>query len=870
MTTAFSAAPMPGLGGASAHLSLNSGTSRPLRWAQSGLKEPRPEALQHDLSRSRVTTPRPDTQPLQCRTPSLFAQDASLVLIGLPGSGVSSLAVITSKALRWKTIDASQDFWKRTGYSRAEYRKSYGLSHYYTKEKEVLQELLGEYSRNTVIAYGPISTGSEAGVVQVLQDFAREHPVVFVLRDAAALAKYLGTTSSQVKRLKAATCGIYRRCSSIDFYNYSQEPVPHAASACSSRSPSPNLGTPYLTLKDLEQDFLRLLDHVYDNKIMLSNIVSSFPLSSIPLSRREYTRALVLPLSRLEAQDVKIEDVEAGVDAIELVVDYGNTDAQPIAEYLDNIGRQYARLRRSTILPVVYNVIFSPAIDVHRMSHMKSLETYLELVYHGLRLCSDYVTINLDNPDCHITPVMTTRGSTLVIGTQDTSSLGGWDSEAPARTCLRALRLGCAAVRLSQPKVFTSDNILATTFANRMLKSPDVGSRIAVGAYNTGSLGRMSQCFNNFLTPVTHEDLRGRQSNLYGRDMITANEAQKALHAVFSIDSLHFSVIGRHVSHSLSPAMHNAAYKAIGLPHLYETCEIASFSEILPIIKHADFGGAAIALPYKVEIMGVEGLVTDEHAKAIGAVNTIVPLRREGENEQPTILYNRAGKVHGLRGINTDWIGIKNTVSSGLSPANAVSSATVALVIGAGGMARAAIYACINLGVRTIFMWNRTYEKAQWVVEHFRTRDLLRHHDDRDGDSRAALHILEDITQEWPAQIAPPPTMIVAAVAASSSDGRLLHHPSITIPQSWLASPTGGVLLDLAYRPVITDLLQQVRKPEFALRGWVTRDMLHMLPEQGYAQFEVATGRRAPRKVMRDAMMKAYRSLWVVEKAPDV
>jgi len=616
-------------------------------------------------------------------------------------------------------------------------------------------------------------------------------------------------------------------------------------------------------LKDLEQDFLRLLDHVYDNKTMLSNIVSSFPLSSIPLSRREYTKALVLPLSRLEVDDVEIEDVEAGVDAIELVVDYGNTDARPLTEYLDTISRQYAQIRRSTILPVLYNVVLSPGDYVPRLSRMSLLETYLELVYYGLRLCSDYVTINLDIPDGHIASVITASGSTSVIGTQNTSASDGWDGEAPIHTCQRALRLGCDGVRLSQPAKAPSDNILATTFANRMLKSPGVGSQIAVGAYNTGPLGRMSQCFNNFLTPVTHEKLRGRHSDSHGRDMITANEAHRALHAVFVIDRLHFSVIGRHVSHSLSPAMHNAAYEALGLPHMYATREVLSFSEILPMIEQPDFGGAAVALPYKVEIMGLEGLVTDEHARAIGAVNTIIPLRREGTEEQPTTLYNRAGKVHGWRGMNTDWIGIKNTVSSGLSPANAVSSTTVALVIGAGGMARAAIYACMKLGVRTIFMWNRTYEKAQWVVEHFRAQGLLGHDNDCDGDSRAVLHILEDIAQEWPAQLAPAPTMIVAAVAASSSDGRLLHHPSITIPQSWLASPTGGVLLDLAYRPVVTDLLQQVRKPEFARRGWVTRDMLHMLPEQGYAQFEAATGRRAPRKVMRDAMMKAYQSLWV-------
>jgi len=99
-------------------------------------------------------------------------------------------------------------------------------------------------------------------------------------------------------------------------------------------------------------------------------------------------------------------------------------------------------------------------------------------------------------------------------------------------------------------------------------------------------------------------------------------------------------------------------------------------------------------------------------------------------------------------------------------------------------------------------------------------------------------------------------------MAASGPNGIFIAPPNITLPPSWLASSTGGVLLELAYRPVVTPLLQQARRPEFAARGWLTKDMLDMLPEQAFAQFEVFTGKRAPRKVMRQALSDDFRQRW--------
>jgi pentafunctional AROM polypeptide len=288
-----------------------------------------------------------------------------------------------------------------------------------------------------------------------------------------------------------------------------------------------------------------------------------------------------------------------------------------------------------------------------------------------------------------------------------------------------------------------------------------------------------------------------------------------------------FYIFGKPVAKSPSPTLHNAAFNRLGLPHTYGRLETDIIdADVRSTLGLADFGGASVTIPLKRDIIAQLDVLTPE-AEAIGAVNTVIP--------STNALRHRI-----LLGDNTDWIGIREVVRARLPPfLNKIESC---LIIGAGGTARAAIYALHALGATRIYLFNRTRQSAEELVHAI---------------PGAHVELLD--TLDLTSLQGPPPSVIISTVPASATTTEKGVADALFLPSS-LFSADAGVVVDMAYRPAETPLLRLAKSAAPEGREWHTVTGIEVLLEQGYKQFELWTGRRCPRGVVAKTVLEAHQA----------
>jgi shikimate dehydrogenase len=255
-------------------------------------------------------------------------------------------------------------------------------------------------------------------------------------------------------------------------------------------------------------------------------------------------------------------------------------------------------------------------------------------------------------------------------------------------------------------------------------------------------------------------------------------------------------VAGWPVAHSRSPAMHNAALRAVGLGewrYLRLPLPPARFAETVRALPAAGFRGINVTIPHKEAALALAGAATGV-AAAVGAANTLT--------------FLEDGTVHAD---NTDVAGLLAALPR--DPAGAT-----ALVLGAGGAARAAVYALGAAGA-DVTVWNRTRERAERLVAELGGRVV---------DAPEGAQLVVNCT----------------SVGLRNDD-----LPFKSLPLRADDVGVGTDVVDMVYRPGGTGLLAEAKR-----RGAVVVDGLEILVAQGAASFERWTDRTAPRDVMRTAV----------------
>jgi shikimate dehydrogenase len=271
-----------------------------------------------------------------------------------------------------------------------------------------------------------------------------------------------------------------------------------------------------------------------------------------------------------------------------------------------------------------------------------------------------------------------------------------------------------------------------------------------------------------------------------------------------------FAVIGNPVKHSLSPAMMNGVFKSLNIPAVYLAFQVDAFEEDMQTLHRMGIRGLSVTLPHK-EAAFRAAVAVDDTADAIGAVNT---LRRSDS---------------GWEGRNTDWLGANRALRE-VTPLTGKH----ALVLGAGGVARAVVYGLEREGV-AVTVSNRTIKRGEALAKGF----------------QCAFIPLPDLNRSCLEKDCGKDFDLVVQCTSVGLPG---EQSAPLLPESFFHSAM--TVMDTVYRPFWTPFMLAARKAGCRLVSGA-----EMLLYQGVAQLEWWLERTIPAsegiQVMRDTLARA-------------
>jgi 3-dehydroquinate dehydratase/shikimate dehydrogenase len=336
---------------------------------------------------------------------------------------------------------------------------------------------------------------------------------------------------------------------------------------------------------------------------------------------------------------------------------------------------------------------------------------------------------------------------------------------------------------------------------------------IALCMGEAGLISRvLAKKFGAFLTFVSFD--RGHES---APGQITIADMKR----LYRWDALNprtkvFGVVGSPIAHSMSPAIHNAAFEQIGFDGIYLPLLVnegyesfKAFMESFLAFKPLDLSGLSITIPHKenaLRFLKERGAEVEELAQRIGAVNTI--------------LIENDGSV---RGRNTDYAAVLDSITSALNITREQLAGYRVAVIGAGGTGRTAVAALAHCGA-TVVIYNRTHARSAALAAEFtgRTGKVVAAPMEKLCDSCCQIYI---------------------------NTTSLGMHPNVDASPLGIRQPdfTGDTLaFDTVYNPPRTKFLEQAEAA-----GAKTVSGVEMFLRQAASQFQAWTGQPAPLDTMR-------------------